>query len=946
MKTNDIVLLVGGILIVALLFMKPSPPAPDPDNPDVIEFPVPTGVFATVPDASPHVSGNEAAQLAWFWKNFAIQIRDDKEIDHVDMVRNMHVYAGKTLRRLVGEAAYSRELSEKFESFFTEVVGLDNVALDAVKRNQITDAFMAIAWSCNEAAGSYSKDVLVSSTPPICDPITGGCLTNDVELACYLAQLEVKESTNFFQQGPEGPEKPINITTDGLIYDKKESDQFKSQIPAFKSFGFDGFEAGDKRLLYQSVLKFDHGAFTERQETGDCFIAWRNALNLPGTKVRMSDGSEKAIEDVRPGEYVLNAHNELSEVVTSFKKPFSGTLYEIKLQGLVDPVVCTPDHKFLTSYKGEESWVTAEELSKNTPLLAPFASLPESSLIFDMRGLTLAYTNIGVRNVTPKAGHVRVKGGKHSLKRFVHVDRDLGWLLGIYLAEGGIRRDGDRLMGVDFSLHINEIGFANRIREIVKDKFDFDVTFYENPSKPSVRIVRLNSSLLGDFFATLCPGKIDSKHINTQLFSTSLETRRGILQGWLDGDGNINLGPRPRGHYLNVTGVSVSKPLVQDMQYLARTLAIHGAAYENAPSVNKWASSRRNRQSLQFRGQNALNVLPISSPVVPKPIPMSGYGLELKVSSIKTHEVEDIEVYCIEVPNHNSFIANGVAVHNCVSHATRNACDVSRAFEIDANRENESFVARGATEPIYGMRGHAGQGMTVVGSVRFVNENGGVLLRKQYGEYDLSKYTVSLGINWGRNRGGTPEYLKAEGRKNQIKRVAHISSVQEAADAIYNGYALTVGSNYSFSSTRDQHGIARRTPQGWAHAMAWVAVTTVEDLMSKEGLEKYLAEQPEDETEELEERRPRADDDPCFLIVNSWGKWNSGPEGKYDIPDGSFWITADNAAGMIRQDQAFALGNFDGFEPLPIDNWGFKPWLGTVDVKYNTKEPFYHALAP
>ena len=705
MKSNT-VLFVGGAIIAVLLWLDHSSKQvpPTPPDPVVVDFPEPEGVFASVPAASPYVNGQTAAELAWFWKNFATQIKTDTEIAHVDAVRNMHVYAGKTLRRLLGEKVYSEGLSNSFEDFFKRVVGHDNIPLDTQKRDQIVKAFMAIAWSCHEASGGAH----FAQSDGVCDPLTGSCLTNNAELACYVAGLNLRNNPAFFQPGPMEPEQPeiTDFPTDGLIVDEKEVQEFIQQIPDFKQFGFSGFEEGKTRLLYESLVKLDPGAFTERQTTGDCFIAWRNNMNLVGTKVRLADGSEKAIEDVVPGDWVLNAHNEPSEVVTSFKKPFSGKLYEVRLQGLVDPVVCTPDHLFLVSVGGEEKWVRAENLTKSDTVLVPFA----------------------------RVGAVK-----------------------------------------------------------------------------------------------------------------------------------------------------------------------------------------------------------------PRPVPMSEFGLELSIASVVTHDAKDIEVYCIEVPNHNSFVANGIAVHNCVSHSTRNAADSSRAFEIDVLHDDETFVTRGATEPIYGVRGHAGQGMTVVGSVKFVSENGGVLLRKKYGDFDLSVYNAEIGTSWGRNREGTPQELKDEGKKHQIKQVAHITSVEDAANAIYNGFALTVGSNYSFSSTRDQYGVAKRTPQGWAHAMAWVAVTTAADLMSQEGVDAYL-DYGYDVEETLQGEvptnlKPKAADDPFFLVVNSWGKWNSGPKGKYDIPEGSFWISADVAEGMIRQQQAFALGNFDGFDPLPVDDWGFEPWLGVRDVKMNVLEP-------
>ena len=69
---------------------------------------------------------------------------------------------------------------------------------------------------------------------------------------------------------------------------------------------------------------------------------------------------------------------------------------------------------------------------------------------------------------------------------------------------------------------------------------------------------------------------------------------------------------------------------------------------------------------------------------------------------------------------------------DCVSHGTRNACDVSRAVEIDVHRDREAWLARGATEAIYGARGHGGQGMSCARAATFVSETGGILVRKNY----------------------------------------------------------------------------------------------------------------------------------------------------------------------------------------------------------------------
>ena len=244
---------------------------------------------------------------------------------------------------------------------------------------------------------------------------------------------------------------------------------------------------------------------------------------------------------------------------------------------------------------------------------------------------------------------------------------------------------------------------------------------------------------------------------------------------------------------------------------------------------------------------------------------------------------------------------------DCTSHATRNACDTSRAYEILVKGDHEDFVARGATEPIYGYRGHSGAGMSVYRAAKWVNEVGGFAIRRNYeGIVDLSVYNSNTGTRWGGS--GPPRALVEQISPNKMLSSVSINSIDEARDSICNGYAIIVGSGYSFSPKRDQYGFAARTPQGWSHAMAWIATAPMKDLI------------PGNDS-----------DEPCFLIANSWGTWNSGPKGKYDIPNGSFWIKPDIARGMIGQNQAIAVGNFQGFTPKPLTDWGFD-YLSSVPV--------------
>ena len=177
----------------------------------------------------------------------------------------------------------------------------------------------------------------------------------------------------------------------------------------------------------------------------------------------------------------------------------------------------------------------------------------------------------------------------------------------------------------------------------------------------------------------------------------------------------------------------------------------------------------------------------------------------------------------------------------------------------------------------------------------FVSQSGGVLVRKNYpGVGDFSKYNGTMGARWGAR--GLPDKVIDEAEKHQIKTVSLVKTVEEARDALANGYGISVCSGYGFSNKRDSKGFARKSGS-WAHAMAWTAC----DDTGKE---------------------------PAFLVQNSWGKWNGGGHPEWGpIPDGSFLIHADVAAGMLRGNGAYAFSSFNGFPPQELPDYGFDTYL-------------------
>lgn len=241
-----------------------------------------------------------------------------------------------------------------------------------------------------------------------------------------------------------------------------------------------------------------------------------------------------------------------------------------------------------------------------------------------------------------------------------------------------------------------------------------------------------------------------------------------------------------------------------------------------------------------------------------------------------------------------TFPINTQTIGDCVSHGYAKGIEVLMAVEILLRKESEKWPGvLTATEWIYGTsRVIQGQGRlrNMDGSLgswaqKAVKENG-TLLRKKYDKYDLTNYSGKVAKDWGFN--DLPYELEPIADEHPIQTTALVTSYEEARDAIANGYPVVVCSNQGFAMKRDSEGFAR--PQGrWAHCMLFASV---DDEYKRPGL----------------------------LCINSWGEhWIDGPK-RHNQPEGSFWVDADAADKMLKQQDSYALSNFKGYPAQEINN--------------------------
>ena len=252
---------------------------------------------------------------------------------------------------------------------------------------------------------------------------------------------------------------------------------------------------------------------------------------------------------------------------------------------------------------------------------------------------------------------------------------------------------------------------------------------------------------------------------------------------------------------------------------------------------------------------------------------------------------------------------------DCVSHSAKNSALTTLACEIVAGKPDEvtgkvegppKVSPEGekngvlSTEAIYWWRDHGGDGWGCHHASRVLIEESGMWVRQDYPQFgfNLTKYSGRLAGKWGRT--SPPSKIKEFGLKHAIRDVTELSTFEECRDFLKNGYGISSCGGQGWSSRRDENGFSKRSGS-WSHAMALIAADDRDITKRKYG-------------------------EPLVCILNSWGRWNSGPRTilgtNLEIPHGAFWAKWSDC----RRRSFLAMSGAEGWPPQKLPDWGADYW--------------------
>jgi len=395
---------------------------------------------------------------------------------------------------------------------------------------------------------------------------------------------------------------------------------------------------GDEALRNEWKGKFETAMREQR------FIPNTPTISSAGTELQMlsaciagnspvytRDGL-KPMADVEVGDEVLTHEGRFMPVTAHWSNGVKETV-DVKYGGHGGnyDVTATGDHEFLNQ---DGEWVELDDLeSPAHPSLPSEESFPERISMVEYTSRLSERKQ--EKEVVSDGGLVKLKNmSNYSDRDFdgqmsqpsavVENTDDLGWLFGLFMAEGDVYGSDVR-----FTLGSHETELADRMISVAEDTFDCPVSISESSHGNWIQY-RISSAFVADLFVTQLGTGVAEKRIPEWIGRAPESYRESFLQGVLDGDGHRKE---------SSDKLALANPtLVYECSLLAR-------------SVGRDVSFKLDKRR-EISSNDTSEVLISDSK-------------DSDRMGLKTTAGDSVEVFDMEVAGDHSFAVGDFIVHNC-----------------------------------------------------------------------------------------------------------------------------------------------------------------------------------------------------------------------------------------------------------------------------------------
>ena len=465
-----------------------------------------------------------------------------------------------------------------------------------------------------------------------------------------------------------------------LFLNHDSSDPRKAIGKVLDAYPVEDSQTGEKYI--ECLAKIDAVANPDlaRQLIAGILDAVSMGCFKAGTPVLMADGTHRNIENVKEGEYVITHAGTKDKVLKTFKRPYLNQIYNIKFRGLFQlPLVTTEEHPFWVIKK--ENIVKKDDLvlclteNQNAYISSKFSSVTGTD---NFEWVKAADLRIGDYVAIPFPTKIETPK---------YVTKDFARLFGYYLSEGNITYDkragrGVIPVGVYFSLHLNETKYHEEILSLIKKITGKTAHIYHDERKLGTNISLFDEPLASRFLE-LGKEYAKEKSLAESVWYWDPKLQLELLGSFINGDGFSS-------EYKNEQTSPVKRLYAETGSYnlalqFCWILSRNNILWSLEKKHYKEHEAHFKKGTVKIKESTTYRICISGAAIKPFKKITDKIPDLVKVADVPSHnqrkfilnnyvmvpvaaiEAEDYNdyVYNLEVENRNSYVANGIAVHNC-----------------------------------------------------------------------------------------------------------------------------------------------------------------------------------------------------------------------------------------------------------------------------------------
>lgn len=392
----------------------------------------------------------------------------------------------------------------------------------------------------------------------------------------------------------------------------------------------------------------NHGIFdgqTKALARSSCTgqFLWQFDCLAPETQIMTIDG-EKSVKDVVVGDLVLTHRGRFRKVLRTYERPEAAypAFCIHKKTGDTRPLVLTGNHPIWTS-----DGISKPEWRK----LDDGILSPESHYIFPHLKSEIA---------SEHEYRLSIPHGRWTKKDVaIRPSEELGFLVGLFLGDGHIGHDKGVPQYVCFSLSSYQDYVVNRLKQSVKTLFGIEqVSVWHGLGNKKYIRVQIGNQALAKFLLELCGTGSRTKRLSRDVFGWSNAAIVGLIDGLYESDGcNSRSG-------MAIT--SVNSSLLSQVKMLLAKIGVF-ATFSEHHSKGFYGRPQKSFR-LNISGKQT-ELLPFLQCRTSRQLFQQTEDGFLMGAAKFGSWIESItfngKLYNLEVEEDNSYVANGIVLHNC-----------------------------------------------------------------------------------------------------------------------------------------------------------------------------------------------------------------------------------------------------------------------------------------